>query len=480
MKNHSLVTLIQKTEANFKAEMAKFWLTSHKKKSYKLYQLIAKAKNEEQLKKDLLFKKMFLKTHTEKNDYLWRNELRELKEEIERFYIQHEHNTHLKNNPAYADWLLVQAYDRIKFQEGITEKEQALQKIKDVAVAYQYALDANLIKVINLQNVYGSFKQIIEKYPLAINECIVELNSLIAYYQGRINLYIAQYNYIFGHHDNVVLPSLPTEYRVNLPENNISKFYQYYADSHCDSYDGKIENLQAAIASILPIATHNKLYEYNQILVVTSLARELSANGYYEQAHEEFVRVKQSIDEKFVQFKTAFYVNYITNLVKSKKYEEALFVLDNEYTEEHALFKSMLLQNRLVCYLYLRDTQNLSVYISFDLDDAPFPLNYMLKLIKSAYFYLIKDYDVAITIVSNLLNTKDASDRMRQYQPIAQFFKKLYTLSQKNNLQKHWKPAEIKMLQLAIEEFEQTTHPEVKLVSVYQWLKSEIEQKSTT
>lgn len=478
MENHSLLALIQKTETNYKSEVTKFWTSSKKKRAHKLYQLIATAKNEAQLKRELLFKKIFLKKYSEKNDYLWRNELRVLKDELERFYIQHEHAVHVKNNPAYTDWLLVQAYDRIKFQDGIAEKEQSLQQSKDLTAAYNYALDAKMIKVINLQNVHGNFKQIIDKYPQAIDDCVTGLNNLVAYYHGRINLFIAQYNFIFGQHDKVLLSPLPAEYLCLLPQNPICKFYQYYADSHCDDYDKRIQNLKQAIASISPIVAHNKFYEYNQVLVVISLARELSANGHYEQAHLEFIRIKQSIDEKFVQFKTAFYVNYTTNLVKSKKYQEALFTLDNEYTEEHPLFKNMLLQNRMICYLYLRDTKNLSSYISSDLDEAPFPINYMLKLIKSAYFYLNKDFDVAISIVTNLLNTKDATDRMQQYQPIAQLLQSLYTIAQKNILLKKWSPDSVKTLFSAINEFEQSAHPEIKLVAVYQWVKKEVEEKA--
>jgi FPC/CPF motif-containing protein YcgG len=476
MENHSLVALIQKTEANYKTDVAKFWLSSNKKRPHKLYQLIATAKNEAQLNKELLFKKIFLKTYTEKNDYLWRNELRVLKEEIERFYIQHEHEVHVKNNPAYSNWLLVQAFDRIKYQDGIAEKVQDLQQSKDVTAAYHYALDAKMIEVINLQNVYGNFKQIIDKYPQALQDCIADLNNLVAFYQGRINLFIAQYNFIFGQHDKVHLSPLPPEYNCSLPQNPISKFYQFYADSHSDNYNEKIGNFEKAIASISPIAAHNKMYEYNLVLVVMSFARELSANGFFDKAHEEFIRIKSSIDTKFTLFKTAFYVNYTMNLVKNKKYEEALFVLDNEYTEEHPMFKNMLLQNRMVCYLHLRDTQNLSKYISSDLDSAPFPLNYMLKLIKSVYFYLIKDYDLALNIVSNLLNTKDAADRLQDYQPIAHIFKKLYTTTQKNILLKKWKPEDTKQLRVAIDEFEQTTQPEIKFVAVYQWAKKEIEQ----
>ena len=135
----------------------------------------------------------------------------------------------------------------------------------------------------------------------------------------------------------------------------------------------------------------------------------------------------------------------------------------------------MLLQNRLLCYLYLRDTLQLEKFINYDLDTAPFPQNYMLKVIKSAYFYLIKEYDTAISIINSLLNAKYATDNMQYYQPISNIYKKLYTISQKNSLQKKWSDKDIKSLLDGITEFEKTSPVEFKKVSVYLWLKEEIE-----
>ena len=106
-------------------------------------------------------------------------------------------------------------------------------------------------------------------------------------------------------------------------------------------------------------------------------------------------------------------------------YVEALKILDNEFETDNLMYKNMLLHSRLMCYLFLRDTKSLSKYITYDLDAAPFPQNYMLKVIKSAYFYLIDELDVAQNIVYNLLQTKDASDRMQLYMPIAMLYKKL-------------------------------------------------------
>jgi hypothetical protein len=156
-------------------------------------------------------------------------------------------------------------------------------------------------------------------------------------------------------------------------------------------------------------------------------------------------------------------------------YTEALYTLDHEFVTENLLYRNMLLQNRLLCYLYLRDTENLATYISYDLDSAPFPQNYMLKLIKSVYFYFVKEYDVALQIVSNLLQTKDASDRMQHYQPIALLYKKFYTTVQKNTFQKKWSATDIKSIKSEVADIENNTLNEVKLVSVFLWIKDEIE-----
>jgi hypothetical protein len=81
---------------------------------------------------------------------------------------------------------------------------------------------------------------------------------------------------------------------------------------------------------------------------------------------------------------------------------------------------------------------------------------------------------VALQIVSNLLQTKDATDRMVYYQPIAQLYKKFYQTAQKNIALKKWAKTDIAALLNEIERIEETSLNEVKLVSVFLWIKGEI------
>jgi hypothetical protein len=219
----------------------------------------------------------------------------------------------------------------------------------------------------------------------------------------------------------------------------------------------------------------NKLLHEARFLVLMGKGREISSFGYFLEAHEILSKIKADADKLNVHNKTVFYVNYITNLVKCKFYKEALHTLENEFTIENSLYKNMLLYNRLLCYLFLRDTKNLATYITYDLDAAPFPQNYVLKMIKSAYFYLIGEYETALSVINSLLQAKSSSDNMQYYQPVATIFKRLYTVSQKNSLQKRWSEKDIKSLQDGINEFEETAPPEFKLVSTYLWIKDEIE-----
>ncbi|MFN8296816.1 MAG: hypothetical protein U0T69_11510, partial [Chitinophagales bacterium] len=76
MQQHSIVLLVQKIEPLYSKEIQKHLSASKKQRTEKLYKLIVAAKNEEQLERSLLFKKIFGKSYSEKNDYLWRNEVR--------------------------------------------------------------------------------------------------------------------------------------------------------------------------------------------------------------------------------------------------------------------------------------------------------------------------------------------------------------------------------------------------------------------
>ena len=126
MKGNSIIFLISKIQKIYTKEIDTYLNSTKKQRTYKFYKLIVSAKNDEQLEKSLLFRKLFNKTYSEKLDYLWRNEIRILKEELENFLITIEHQHISNHNNAYNDWLLVQAFNRLQYIDGIDEKTEKL------------------------------------------------------------------------------------------------------------------------------------------------------------------------------------------------------------------------------------------------------------------------------------------------------------------------------------------------------------------
>lgn len=475
MKDHPLLLLVQKVESLFPTELNTYLNNTKKLRIYKFYKLIIDAKNEEQLAKELLFRKLFNKIYSTKYDYLWRNEVRLLKEELENFLIKKEHENLSKNNPAYNHWLLVQIYDKIGYHYGISEETEHLTKLKHHFASYSFSLEAKLIEMLNFQHSIPNLSERQNAFPEYIEESINTFKDLIAVYASRINLSIAQYNLLCYHHkyESKIYPI--TDYFTEEMHNNfLSNFYNNYSNSYITNTETRINSIENAISAIEPIIQNNKSHFENYIVIQMALARELSSNGYFMRAHDIFSHIKPTVIKDFKQHSTVFYVNYVTNLVKCKFYEEALNVMSNEFSTENVLYKNMLLQNKLLCYLYLRDIQQLEKHISFDLDSAPFPQNYMLKVIKSAYFYLIEDYDTALNIINSLLNAKYASEKMLYYKPISNIYKKLFVFSQKNILKSKWNKKEFENLSLFIEDFENKSTEEFKRISVYLWIKEEI------
>ncbi|QQR99020.1 MAG: hypothetical protein IPK18_05790 [Sphingobacteriales bacterium] len=476
MLQHPIVLLVQNIESLYPKEIQKHFSIIKKQRSEKLYKLIAQAKNDEQLEKTLLFRKLFGKAYTEKNDYLWRNEIRLLKEELESFLIQKEHEFISKNNEAYNQWLLVQAYDKMKYLQGITEKYESLVNEKHEYASYHYALDAQFILLQNLQHITPDVTKRMEAYPKYIETWKELLKDSFAVDSARINLSIAQFNWLCNaHQTEIVTPALDDYFTGKLNENNLSVFFNNFGKSYYPELELKLASFDKAIKAIEIVTQKNALYNEHSIIIQMALGKELSSNGHFAKAHEILSKIKPTIDKDFAKHRTVFYVNYVTNLVKNKMFKEALYVLEHEFTTDNQLYKNMLLQSRLLCYLYLKDIDNLSTYISFDLDTAPFPQNYMLKVIKSAYFYLLQEYDTALSIINSLIQPKFADGIMKFYNPITLLYKKLYTITQKNVLQKNWSEKDVQALQTMIIDFEATCDPEIKLVSIYTWLKIEIE-----
>jgi hypothetical protein len=478
---HPVILLVQKIESHCPKEIRNYFSGSKKQRTEKFYKLIASAKNEEQVEKELLFKKLFSKSYSEKNDYLWRNEIRLLKEELESFLIQKEHEHFSKNNQAYNDWLLMHAYDKLKFSDGMDEKHETLLKEKDDYASYSFVMDACLLQLNNLHHKVPDLIKRMNEYPDQIKDSRQVLNDMISAYCAKLNVQSSYYNWIsYNHKLEQRETLLLDEFHIVLEKNPISNFYNNFSQSFTisadpNSFEKQLMHLNEAIEIIEPLHKKNKLLHEARFQVLMGKGREVSSFGYFLEAHETLSKIKADADKLNVHNKTVFYVNYITNLVKCKFYKEALHTLENEFTIENSLYKNMLLYNRLLCYLFLRDTKNLATYITYDLDAAPFPQNYVLKMIKSAYFYLIGEYETALSVINSLLQAKSSSDNMQYYQPVATIFKKLYTVSQKNSLQKRWSEKDIKTLQDGILEFEKTAPAEFKLVSTYLWIKDEIE-----
>lgn len=480
MINHTTTELVRKTAAMYGKEVEIHLAGSKKLRTQKLYKLITTAKNEEQLEKSLLFKKLFGKIYSEKNDYLWRNELRLLKEEIETFLIKKEHEYISKNNAAYNDWLLVQSYKRLEYYDGIDEKAETLLKQKEHFASYQFVLDALFIQLYSLRFKILDVDKRRQCFPEYIQNGITVLNDAIASNCAQLNFFKSYNNWLsYNHQSKERQELILNKYTCLLPENLISNFYNHLGAALTDSDEKNIEylieNLDAAIKNIEPIYKNNKLFQENRVFALMGKGRELSANGKFDEADIVLKDIKLDIDNLHHHHRTIFYVNYITNLVKLKQYKEVIHILDHEFYPDNVLYKYMLLHSRLYCYLYLRDTKNLANYITYDLDAAPFPQNYVLKVIKSIYFYLINDYDTALNIINSVIQMVSA-DKMSYHKQISLLYKKLYTTKQKNSLQKTIPVKEIKLLQGGIDEFEKNTPNEFKLVSVYLWYKQEIEK----
>lgn len=478
MQQHSIVLLVQKMEVSYAKEIQKYLALSKKQRTEKLYKLIATAKNEEQLQKELLFKKLFGKSYSDKGDYLWRNEIRLLKEELEKFVIQTEHENISKNNEAYNNWLLIHAYDRLKFSDGMDEIYNTLISEKDDFASYNFVLDACMLQLNNLHYKISDLAKRMNQYPELIQQSTQVLNDMISTYCAKLNQFKMYHNWLAYSHNNEYHESLfLDEYHLQLIKNPISNFYNNYAQSITitsdpNAFTKQLNFLNEAIEIIKPLSEKNKLLKEAQFQAIMAKGRELSANGFFLEAHEILSSIRQEAQLMNVHFRTVFYVNFITNLVKCKFYKEALFILENEFTNENPLYKNMLLYNKLICYLYLRDTENLNKYISYDLDAAPFPQNYMLKVIKSAYFYLIKEFDTALSIINSLLQGK-SSDNMLYYKPISNSYKLLYSLAAKNCLLKKWSISDCEKIKKSIQEFDKTSTVEFRNVSVFLWLKDE-------
>jgi len=363
----------------------------------------------EEMDKQAIFKKIFLKNWTKENDYLLRNELKLLKDKIEDYYIKYSTAYYLQ---PLEDKILLDFYKKIRVSDEyfslnkkyVNKKRNELDFNSLVENNFSHA-DFVRINVPNYQeraalleeNLKDTQQNILNLYT----QHIVKSNTLNAHFQlQQKQLNNINNNVIYSYNDSYITKDLFV--------NNLNNYFLAYANAYVNFDTSTIEQWEDVYQKLLNVPKDYRHYEQELCLTLSMLATVCSIRNLYEKSEHYFTLLFDSISINIINKNISIYLNYITNLNKLKKYEKATQQL--QYAKN--AFGDMITKTpqyrtqELVAAIYLNDVAKIKKIMTIDFENLQAFERIFYRLFYCIYFIIDQQYELAQTEIQNLQRSK--------------------------------------------------------------------------
>lgn len=325
------------------------------------------ALKEKDLTREDIYLRVYKKKYTANNDGIFRNHLSDMADVVEEIIIDNSLQNKSNNSPEYLIEQLA-FYQRLQLHK---ECENILKKIKEYTLQYynyHFYLDALDSYAQYIHKVFISFEDRFEKLKF-VNEQVVEFQNL----QHDIDIAKRQHSKGLMFH-----ATIHNSISIQLDKNTLDEFDKNIQNAV--SPIGKYWNL-AGICILLSLGTFDTLYYFDELLTIAkdiynsnsefieqyyitlsmiafkyrNMGEFEKSNTYYEEMFLYMSKVKKP-DTQTV------FVQYISNLIKLKKYEDALQRIS--FIESAFSFKAkgnqvQIAIVKMMCYTYLENPKEL-------------------------------------------------------------------------------------------------------------------------
>ncbi len=400
--------LIQLLTAGERKEFAHHLELAKNKKLGEAFSFLSAEKSKSDIDiQEKLFKKLFGKIWTKKEDYLLRNELRLLNRQLELFMASKRFDQANRRYDAEASWLFMTSLlDREAW--GLYEKEWDAEFRRCEA-------DGNLRSILRLRELDVEFRirrrdftgAGIEGFRQALAALQLDATRLYQYRILEARLYQTQLNrQVFERDPTMVMTEVP------LPVFEIT--------NETDPYLGYLENMRLAHENrgknALQYLLKSSQYieqckpgvaniRHTQAMLYAQIALENFLQYDYEEADKWYEKAIGSIDVIVeLHHQCTIYLNYISNLTRLHKYAEVL----NFIQKHHKLLYNLKeIRERVVCVqtmclIYGNKTKEAKLLIQEHIVDAREDTLMYLRLTLSIIFYQQKKYDMVSRELLNL------------------------------------------------------------------------------
>ena len=453
---------------------------NRRKTMYELFKNILKISPED-LEKELVYLKVFKKPYKEKDDYLFRNECRLLLNEVEEILVEQAFKKEIKSKTNLYESFKVKLYQKPSTYDLYEDEARNLVKKYEVTYDWDNAhkLRIDLYEVSNFYiNKYedrtkflGDFVQSVWRYTVQSTAqklafgCMMDANY--AFMQGE--LHWEKKSGILSMEDFIT--------EVDQVQTPLTKTYQSLANWYPNFSIKNTEDLELILEQLQSNADLQAdiiIEEKRRLLFL--IATNYSMSGNFEMSDMFFKRLFNEIPSDKLSNPAYFKANYITNLYKMCKYQEALEAIEqvNAYIGNSELLKSRYHLIRLICYMNLRDSKALKALIPHDFSEVKQDYKIYYRLLNIIYFYLEGEFEIAAEDCQNLIRTKIVQEWDRHFVSAIDFIGDFLNFVSKYEHLKKVPEKEIKQLKAKIEFIDTHEIPLVVNYGPYVFFKKEL------
>lgn len=455
----------------------------------KLFSIITNVYRKKNIPKEELYQKLYGKVYELEKDYLLRNELRILRQKLEKFILVKTFEEELDNNEVFRQKMLLQSYKQFKlydlFYENFEKAENTaleLLQFEEALTMQAWHLDLgyqhHFAAVKNYEEKAAFFKERSAHFKNTFSQCISTQVRIQQFYDGMVFYY------------QTLLQLSPEKQNLTASEFNfvvsknthpISLYYYYRTKAFYSVGEERVQNFLLAY-HVLQAHDHKDKNILDLIVsVILGLGRSFQQVGDFLQADKYFSIAIESYGKEMdtLASKEKFYANYITNLLNIGQFEKVLQLLNQLQTEgsDAGYPQYWFSIYKLIAYIGLNNTTEIKAALPANFNEVPMQHRIYFRIINSIYFYLTNQAEFAFKETYNLLHTKLAEEYGKEQLAIIELMEWYFQWIDKNNGLKNISEKEITKLKNQINVIDQQLLNDINILPIYIWLKKEINGK---
>lgn len=481
-KNPAVQMIWQFTEAQYQA-VRKTFIKDKRSHTLKLLTIIRSYQKKE-LTKEELFRKLYGEPLSPQKDYLLRNELRLLRQKLDKYLLQTAVGQLLDEDEMFRQKMMLFAYKHHKlydlFYETFDKAEDfALSTFQfdqalylqnwqlDLAYQHQFSAVKDYEQKVEFFHEKGKkFQQTFEGYAAMHFRLRQFYASMEAYYKMLLHQPVKPVNLD------------EDEVQLKLADHALSRYYFFRSKAFYVSGEQRLNYFLQAYDALKSHEPRDRYIIDLLITVLLGIGRVLQQLGDFKRADEYMsMAIKEYGDElPTLASKEKFYANYLTNLLNIGKYEKALELSKHLQKETNDLGYTRYWYSiyELIAYIGLGKVKEIKNNLPVNHSEIPQQHRIYYRVINSIYYYLIDEHEWAYKEVYNLMHTKLADDYGKEQRQVIELVENFFQLNDKYARKDNIPSRDITRLQRELAAIDTSKINDVNILPVLLWLRKEI------